>query len=113
MTTIIASLALFISMVGLWIASANIKKIMVYNQELKTLILADVDKQNKEILKKVEALEKKNDALGGKIKTITEGQAQVSETVVLMEKEVSRVGQELKSLDDALPPQFKRGRARV
>ena len=59
MTIIVASLALLVALIALWMAGANAKKFEGGNKELKTQISADIDKVKKEILKSVDALEKK------------------------------------------------------
>lgn len=107
MTIIIASLALFIALIALWMAGANAKKIETGNKELKSQINADIDKVKKEILAKVDALEKKTGAFDGKMEGITEGQAHARETAGALEKEVAKVSQDLRSLTAGLPPQFR------
>ncbi len=111
MTVIVASLALFVSLVALWMASANSKKIESGNQELKTQINADIDKVKKEILKKVDVLEKKTGVFDGKMEGIFEGQNQAKETTANLEKQVAKVSQDLKSLINGLPPQFRSNRS--
>ncbi len=111
MTIIIASLALFIAMIALWLASTNVKKIEGGNKELKSQINADIDKVKKEILNKIDALDKKAGAFDGKMEGSIEGQNQAKETVVALEKQVARVSQDLKNLINGLPPQFRSNRA--
>lgn len=107
MTIIIASLALFIALIALWMASASAKKFEGGNKELKSQITADIDKVKKEILQKMDALEKKTGVFDRKMEGITEGQNQARETATMLEKEVAKVSQDLRSLASGLPPQFR------
>ncbi len=111
MTVIIASLALFIALIALWMAGANAKKFESGNKELKAQITADIDNVKKEILQKVDALEKKTGAFDGKMEGIAEGQNQARETAAALEKEVAKVSRDLSSLTNGLPPQFRSNRS--
>ncbi len=111
MTVIIASLALFIALIALWMAGANAKKFENGNKELKAQITADIDKVKKEILQNVDALEKKSGAVDGKLEAITEGQSQARETAAMLEKEVAKVSRDLSSLTAGLPAQFRSNRS--
>jgi len=110
MTIIIASLALFVSLIALWMAGANSKKIEGGHNELKSLINVDIDKAKKEIMKKVDALEKKTGTFDGKMEGIIEGQNQAREIAGTLEKEVAKVSQDLNNLTAGLPPQFRQNR---
>jgi len=62
MTIIIASLALFVSLIALWMAGANSKKIEGGHNELKSLINVDIDKAKKD-----------GDSLGGIFEVVVSG----------------------------------------
>ena len=111
MTIVIASLALFIALIALWMAGANAKKIEGGNKELKAQIAADIDKVKKEILQQVDAVEKMTGVFDGKMEGITEGQNQAKETAAMLEKVVAKVSQNLRSLTAELPPQFRSNRS--
>ncbi len=76
-------------------------------KELKAQIAADIDKVKKEILKKVDALEEKTGVFDGKMEAIAEGQNQARETAAMLENEVAKASQDLRSLTAGLPPQFR------
>ena len=111
MTIIIASLAMCIALIALWMAGTNAKKFEGGNKELKSQINADIDKVKKEILQKVDALETKTGTFDGKMEGITKGQAQARETTSALEKEVVKISQNLINLTAGLPPQFRQNRA--
>jgi hypothetical protein len=92
-------------------AGANAKKFESGNKELKSQINADIDKVKKEILQKVDELEKKTGAFDGKMEGITEGQNQAREPAAMLEKEVAWVSQGLSGLIAGLPPQFRSNRS--
>ncbi len=107
MSIVIASLALFIALIALWISGANAKKFEGGNKELKAQIAADIDKVKKEILQQVDALEKMTGVFDGKMEGIAEGQNQARETATMLEKVVAKFSQDLRSLTADLPPQFR------
>ena len=111
MSIVIASPALFIALIALWMSGANAKKFEGGNKELKAQIAADIDKVKKEILKKVDALEEKTGVFDGKMEGITEGQNQARETAAMLEKVVAKVSQDLRSLTAGLTPQFRSNRS--
>jgi len=51
MGIIIASMALFVALIALWLASTNIKKIEIGNRELKAQLTSDILKARRELEK--------------------------------------------------------------
>lgn len=113
MGTIIASLALFVALVALWLASANIKKIELGQRELKSQLTSDIAKTKREVEKKIDTVNKRVDALDGKVSALIEANTQNRETISVLQKEVAKVSEEFNDLVLSLPPQLRQPKAQV
>ena len=107
MTIIIAVLALLISLIALWLGSANLKKLDTGTKEIKSQLKTDLDAMKAEIEKKILTIGNRVDAFEAKLDGITEGQTQAKETVKGLQADIAKARKELDNLLFNLPPQFK------
>lgn len=110
MSIIIAVLAMFVGLIALWLASANLKKIELGQKELKLQLTSDIEKVKRELEKKVDGLNRKVATFDGKMEALIEGQTQTRETIANLENEVAKVNEELNDLVLSLPPQLRQPR---
>ncbi|MDA1089581.1 MAG: hypothetical protein O3A85_04620 [Proteobacteria bacterium] len=106
-------MALFVALIALWLASANLKKMEAGNRELKSQLTSDIAKSKREIEKHIEGISRKVGALDGKMKGLTEGQTQTREKITNIESDVAKVGSELRELIDSIPSQYRQARGNV
>ena len=111
MTVIIASLALFVALLALWLASANIKKIELVQKELKSQLTSDIAKVKRDLEKKVDDLDRRVGAFNGKMEALIEAQIQTRETFATLEKEVAKFSGEFNDMVLSLPPQLRQARS--
>ncbi len=111
MSIIISSLAMFVGLIALWLASANLKKIELGQKELKSQLTSDIAKVKRELEKKIDDLNRKVGAFDGKMGALIEGKTQTRETIVNLEKEVAKVSDEFNDLVLSLPPQLRQARS--
>ena len=109
MLIIISSLALFVALTALWLASANLKKFEAGNSEIKKQFKADINKLKAELEKKVTVFTDQMKKYEAKMGGITEGQSNVNETSDSMKKELAALRRELNDLLFRLPPQYRAG----
>ena len=107
MIMIISSLALFVAMTALWLASASLKKFEAGNAEIKKQFQAEINNVKAEQEKKVTAVTDKMKKYEAKMGGITEGQSDVNETSDSMKKELAALRKELNDLLFHLPPQYR------
>jgi peptidoglycan hydrolase CwlO-like protein len=107
MGIIIASMALFVALIALWLASTNIKKIEIGNRELKAQLTSDILKARRELEKQIDGANRKINAFDGKMEGIIELQTQARDKVAAVESNVNKVSEELKKLINSIPPQFR------
>ena len=98
MGIIIASMALFVALIALWLASTNIKKIEIGNRELKAQLTSDILKARRELEKQIDGANRKINAFDGKMEGIVELQTQARDKVAAVESNVNKVSEELKKL---------------
>ncbi len=107
MTTIIAVLALLVSLIALWLGSANLKKLESGTKEIKNKIGADMAAMKDEIEKKVATIARGADAFDAKLEAIREGQTKAGETAGGLQAEIDKVRKELDALLFNLPAKYK------
>ncbi len=107
MTIIISVLALLVSLIALWLGSANLKKLESGTKEIKDQIGADMNAMKDEIEKKVAIIARGADAFDAKLEAIREGQTKAKETAGGMQAEIDKVRKELDTLLFNLPTKYK------
>ena len=107
MVIIIASMALFVALISLWLASINIKKIEIGNREVKSQLTSDIAKAKRELERQLDIVDRKLGGFDGKMEGVIELQSQARDKVVVMEKELVIVSEELKKLINSIPPQLR------
>ncbi len=113
MATIVAGLAIFISLVGLWLSSTSFKKIDEGNRDLRTQLTADIAKARSELEKRIEGLDKKAGAMGSKVDSLMEAMVQSKETIAMLEKNLDKTTKDLEALIRSIPPQFRQNNGPV
>ncbi|MGE4617574.1 MAG: hypothetical protein AAEJ43_11220 [Gammaproteobacteria bacterium] len=105
MIIILSSLALFVALTALWLASASLRKVKAGNPEIKKLFKADIKIVKAEPEKKVTAITGKMKKYDAKMGGVPEGETNVDETSDSMKKELAALRKELNHLLFRLPPQ--------
>ena len=98
MIMIISSLALFVAMTALWLASASLKKFETGNSEIKKQFKADINKVKAELEKKVTAVADKMEKYEAKGGSITEGESNATETPDSIKREMPALRKALNDL---------------
>lgn len=109
MIIILSSLALFVALTALWLASASLRKVKAGNSEIKKLFKADIKIVKAEPEKKVTAITGKMKKYDAKMGGVPEGESNVDETSDSMKKELAALRKELNHLLFRLPPQYRAG----
>ena len=109
MIIILSSLALFVALTALWLASASLRKVKAGNPEIKKLFKADIKIVTTELEKKVTAITGKMKKYDAKMGGVPEGESNVDETSDSMKKELAALRKELNHLLFRLPPQYRAG----
>ena len=109
MIIILSSLALFVALTALWLASASLRKFEAGNPEIKKLFKADIKIVKAELEKKVTAITGKMKKYDAKMGGVPEGESNVDETSDSMKKELAALRKELNHLLFRLPPQYRAG----
>ncbi len=107
MSIIIAVLAMFVGLIALWLASANLKKIELGQKELKSQLTSDIAKVKRELENKVDGLNRKVATFDGKMEALIKGQTQTRETIAGLENDVAKINEEFNDLVLSLPPQLR------
>jgi len=113
MATIVAGLAIFIALIGLWLASTSFKKIEEGNREIKAQVSVDIAKARGELEKRIEGLDKKAGAMGSKVDSLMEAMVQSKETIAMLEKNLDKTTKDLEALNRSIPPQFRQNNGPV
>lgn len=107
MTIIIVAMALLISLIALWLGSANLKKMENGSKEIKKQIDHEMDDMKGELDKKITAITRTVKKFDSKLEIIIEGQSKAEETAKDLQKEVDKIRRELDGLLFRLPPKYR------
>lgn len=107
MTIIIVAMALLISLIALWLGSANLKKMENGSKEIKKQIDHEMDDMKGELDKKITAITRTVKKFDSKLEIIVEGQSKAEETAKGLQIEIDKIRSELNDLLFRLPPQFR------
>ena len=107
MTIIIGTLALLVSLIALWLGSANLKKMENGSKEIKKQINNEMDIMKGELDKKITAITRTVKKFDSKLEIIIEGQSKAEETAKDLQKEVDKIRRELDGLLFRLPPKYR------
>ncbi|MEE9318172.1 MAG: hypothetical protein V3U48_07775 [Rhodospirillales bacterium] len=107
MTIIIGALALLVSLIALWLGSANLKKMENGSKEIKKQINNEMDIMKGELDKKITAITRTVKKFDSKLEIIIEGQSKAEETAKDLQKEVDKIRRELDGLLFRLPPKYR------
>ena len=91
MTIIIAVLALLVSLIALWLGSANLKKLESGTKEIKKQVNSDMDTMKDELDKKITAITKTVEKLDSKLEIIIKGQSKAEETANDPQPEIDEI----------------------
>ena len=107
MTIVIAVLALLVSLIALWLGSANLKKMENGSKEIKKQINREMDDMKGKLDKKITAINRTVKKFDSNLEIIIEGQSKAEETAKGLQIEIDQIRSELNDLLFRLPPQFR------
>lgn len=95
MTAVLASIALFIAFVGLWLASANTKKIDAGQRELKKQVTAELEVLKTDVDNRLASVNRRTEAVMGKLETLAQGYVMTKDMAQDLQQDVTRIRKDL------------------